>query len=154
VNSESESEIGAHMREDGDPYELQRFIDAQDRVYNSVLCELQGGHKKGHWMWFIFPQIEGLGKSHTARRFAISCREEAEAYLRHPTLAARLRECTQLVIAAEGQSPEEIFGVLDSLKFRSSMTLFSHATSDNAVFTEALHKYFRGDMDRLTLNRL
>jgi uncharacterized protein (DUF1810 family) len=137
-----------------DPYNLQRFVDAQAPVYEAVCAELRNGDKREHWMWFIFPQIKGLGHSYMADRFAITSKEEAAAYLEHPILGGRLRECTQLVNAVEGRSADEIFGDIDALKFRSSMTLFAHATSDNKVFTAALQKYFGGEFDRLTLERL
>ena len=119
-----------------------------------MLAELRAGRKSSHWMWFVFPQIEGLGHSPTAQRFAIASRAEAESYLRHPILGARLRECTQLVNAVVGRSIEEIFGYPDHLKFRSCMTLFAHATTDNEVFLEALRKYFGGEDDPLTVDRL
>lgn len=118
------------------------------------MAELRAGHKGSHWMWFVFPQIQGLGHSPTAQRFAISSLAEAEAYLRHPVLGPRLRECTQLVSAVEGRSIEEIFGHPDYLKFRSSMTLFAHATDEDQVFSDALRKYFGGEYDPLTLERL
>jgi uncharacterized protein (DUF1810 family) len=137
-----------------DIYNLQRFVDAQDSVYEEVCSELREGRKNGHWMWFIFPQIKGLGHSHLANEFAISSREEAEAYLKHPILGPRLRECSRLVTLVEGRSIDNIFGYTDSMKFRSSMTLFAHATSDNEIFKEALHKHFGGQFDRLTLERL
>ena len=105
-------------------------------------------------MWFIFPQIKGLGNSHMAKKFAISSREEAVAYLEHPILGPRLWECTRLVNLVEGRASDEILGYTDSLKFRSSMTLFAHATSDDVVFKHALQKYFAGEFDRLTLERL
>jgi uncharacterized protein (DUF1810 family) len=137
-----------------DHYNLQRFVDAQSPVFEEVCLELQEGHKKGHWMWFIFPQIEGFGYSQLARQFAISSREEAEAYLNHPILGPRLRHCTRLITLVEGRSIDQIFGDPDDLKFHSSMTLFANATSDNQVFRDALHKYFEGDLDRLTVERL
>ena len=133
---------------------LQRFVDAQSPVFEEVCLELQEGRKKGHWMWFIFPHIEGLGSSPLARKFAISSREEADAYLNHPILGPRLRHCTRLVTLVEGRSIDQIFGDPDDLKFHSSMTLFANATSDNQVFRDALHKYFGGELDRLTLERL
>src|SRR5580658_5317882 len=134
-----------------DSYNLQRFVDAQNSVYDKVCPELREGDKRGHWMWFIFPQIKGLGNSATAILFAISSREEAVAYLEHPVLGSRLRECTRLVNQVEGRSINQIFGYPDDLKFRSSMTLFAHVTSDNQVFLDALQKYFAGEFDRLTL---
>ena len=137
-----------------DPYNLQRFVDAQRPVYEQVRSELREGRKSSHWMWFVFPQIEGLGSSALARRFAISCLDEAEAYLKHPLLGPRLRECTQLVNFVEGATIDRILGYPDDLKFRSSMTLFAKATSDNRVFNEALSKYFGGEPDQATLERL
>ncbi len=137
-----------------DPYNLQRFVDAQNRVFEQVCLELQDGQKKGHWIWFIFPQIKGLGHSPMANRFAISSREEAGAYLQHPVLGPRLRECSRLVTVVEGRSIRQILGFPDDMKFRSSMTLFAHATPDNQVFLEPLAKYFGGEFDRLTLDRL
>jgi uncharacterized protein (DUF1810 family) len=137
-----------------DPYNLQRFVDAQKPVFEQVCSELREGCKKSHWMWFIFPQIKGLGHSETARTFAISSREEAQAYLNHPILGPRLRECSRLVTLVEGRSARQIFGSIDALKFRSSMTMFASVTSDNGVFTEALQKYFGGDVDSLTVEKL
>lgn len=133
---------------------LERFVQAQEPVIERVLTELRAGRKSSHWMWFVFPQIRGLGSSPTAQRFAIASRTEAEAYLRHPVLGPRLRECTQLVNAIEGRSPEEIFGYPDNLKFRSSMTLFAHVTPDNQAFLDALRKYFGGEYDPRTLDKL
>lgn len=137
-----------------DPYNLQRFVDTQNHVYADVRLELRGGRKEGHWMWFVFPQVQGLGRTSTSREFAISSRAEAEAYLMHPILGPRLRECASLVNSVEGASIEEIFGHPDYLKFRSSMTLFAQATDDNKVFLDALKKYFRGEFDPLTLQLL
>ena len=133
---------------------LERFIDAQEPVLERVLAELRTGRKSSHWMWFVFPQIQGLGLSPTAQHFAIASRAEAEAYLRHPVLGPRLRACTRLVNEVAERSIEEIFGYPDYLKFRSSMTLFAHATADNQVFVEALRKYFGGEDDPLTLDRI
>jgi uncharacterized protein (DUF1810 family) len=137
-----------------DRHHLQRFVDAQNHVYEQVCSELRKGDKRGHWIWFIFPQIKGLGYSATAARFAISSREEAVEYIEHPILGLRLRECTRLVTLVEGRSLDQIFGYPDNLKFRSSMTLFAHVTADNQVFLEALEKYCGGEFDRLTLERL
>lgn len=137
-----------------DPHNLRRFIDAQNPVYQQVCAELKAGHKRGHWMWFIFPQISGLGSSPIANEFAIKSVAEAEAYLRHPILGPRLRECARLVTSVEGRSIDQILGYPDNLKFRSSMTLFVHATSDNQVFMDALRKYFEGGFDPLTVDRL
>jgi uncharacterized protein (DUF1810 family) len=137
-----------------DPYNLQRFVDAQEPVFQQVLAELRAGRKTSHWIWFIFPQIQGLGHSSISREFAISSLAEAENYLRHPTLGPRLQECTALVNRVTGRSGEDIFGEVDSLKFRSSMTLFARATDDNQLFVEALNKYYSGELDQLTLDRL
>jgi len=137
-----------------DRYHLQRFIDAQNPVYEKVCTELRDGRKESHWMWFIFPQIRGLGNSPTATAFGISSRGEAEAYLAHPVLGNRLKECTLLVNEVEGRSAEQIFGYPDVLKFRSSMTLFASVATDNQLFTRALQRYFDGQPDRRTLERL
>lgn len=137
-----------------DPYNLQRFVDAQKSVHERVVSELKGGRKRSHWIWFIFPQIQGLGYSLASRTYAISCVEEAQAYLAHPSLGPRLRECTGLVNAVQGNSINEILGSPDDMKFSSSMTLFAHATTDNKEFRDALEKYFRGEEDRLTLEKL
>lgn len=137
-----------------DDYHLQRFLDAQEPAYRTVLAELQSGTKSGHWMWFIFPQIKGLGHSATAQKFAITSLEEAKAYLQHPVLGARLRECTHLVNHVEGTRAEQIFSYPDNLKFQSCMTLFMTATTDNRVFKGALLKFFEGRRDRLTLDIL
>jgi uncharacterized protein (DUF1810 family) len=137
-----------------DPYNLQRFVDAQEQIYDDVRQELADGRKRSHWMWFVFPQIDGLGTSAMARRYAISSLQEAEAFMQHPVLGPRLRATTGLVNAVSGRSIEDIFGYPDYLKFRSSMTLFARATSDNAVFIDALKKYFSGEADPDTLRLL
>jgi uncharacterized protein (DUF1810 family) len=137
-----------------DPYNLQRFVDAQDPVYEQVCEELRAGEKVGHWIWFIFPQLRGLGHSHMATAYGISSREEAEAYLKHPVLGPRLTECTQLVNLVEGRSINRIFGTPDDIKFRSSMSLFASVTSENQIFRDALQKYFGGKLDPLTVQRL
>jgi uncharacterized protein (DUF1810 family) len=137
-----------------DPYNLQRFVDAQRGVYEQAETELRAGRKDSHWMWYIFPQIKGLGQSATALKYAVSSRDEAKAYLNHPVLGPRLRECTRLVTAVDGRSIEDIFGYPDHLKFRSSMTLFAHATDDNHLFMETLSKYCRSEFDRQTIERL
>ncbi|OQW38225.1 MAG: calpastatin [Nitrospira sp. SG-bin2] len=134
-----------------DTYNLHRFLDAQERVYDAVLDELRSGRKASHWIWFIFPQITGLGHSEMAQRFAITSLDEARAYLQHPTLGPRLRACTQLVLDVNGRSAEEIFGYPDHLKFRSCMTLFLTAAPDHTLFNNALLKYFDGKPDQLTL---
>ena len=137
-----------------DPFDLDRFLRAQDSVFEQVKSELRAGSKRGHWMWFVFPQLKGLGSSWMAEKYAISSRAEAEAYLAHAILGPRLTECTRLVNQVEGRSAEAIFGVVDTLKFRSSMTLFTEVSRDGSVFAEALQKYFVGHPDRLTLERL
>jgi uncharacterized protein (DUF1810 family) len=132
---------------------LERFVIAQAQIYPRVLAELKAGRKQSHWMWFIFPQVAGLGHSAMAQMYAIASLEEAKAYLAHPVLGARLRECCQAVMAVEGKSAHEIFGSPDDLKFRSSLTLFDLA-SPNDIFQAALDKYFGGDADPLTLQKL
>jgi uncharacterized protein (DUF1810 family) len=137
-----------------DPFNLQRFVDAQEPVYQQVLAELRAGSKRSHWMWFVFPQIAGLGRSETARHFAIASRAEAAAYLAHPVLGARLRECCRLVTLVERRSARQIFGSPDDMKFRSSLTLFAAVAPDDAIFAAALRKYFGGEADTQTLARL
>jgi uncharacterized protein (DUF1810 family) len=138
-----------------DPYHLQRFVDAQASCFVQVRSELAAGKKRTHWMWFIFPQLDGLGSSPMAQRFAISGIEEAKAYLVYPVLGARLLDCTSLVNAVAGRSVEDIFGYPDDLKFHSSVTLFAAASHpENNVFSEALKKYFNGLPDKNTTNRL
>jgi len=137
-----------------EPHDLQRFVDAQDPMFDQVRTELRAGRKRSHWMWFVFPQLSGLGTSPIARRYAISSRAEAEAYLDHPILGPRLHECTRLVTEIRGRTIDEIFGYPDNMKFRSSMTLFAHARLDNKIFTEAIKKYFPDGFDPLTLERL
>jgi uncharacterized protein (DUF1810 family) len=136
-----------------DPFDLQRFIDAQGPVYQRVLAELRQGQKQSHWMWFIFPQLAGLGHSPMARRFAIASREEALAYLGHGVLGPRLRECTALVNAVQGRTITEILGSPDDLKFCSSMTLFS-VVSHDPEFAEAIAKFYGGTTDQRTLDLL
>jgi uncharacterized protein (DUF1810 family) len=137
-----------------DPFNLQRFLDAQAPVFEQARAELQQGRKRSHWMWFVFPQITGLGHSPMAMRYAISSLAEARAYLDHPILGPRLRECTRLVNLVEGRSIEDVLGYPDDMKFRSSMTLFAQATADNQVFLDALRKYFGGAFDPLTIEKL
>jgi uncharacterized protein (DUF1810 family) len=134
--------------------DLQRFIDAQRPLYDRVLDELRSGQKRTHWMWFMFPQIEGLGHSAMAQKFAIASREEAAAYLRHPLLGGRLEECTALVNAVREKSVREIFGQPDDMKFGSSMTLFAKVAKGHSVFHEAVEKYFDGRFDEATLTRI
>jgi uncharacterized protein (DUF1810 family) len=137
-----------------DTYDLQRFVDAQNPVFEQVCSELQKGRKRSHWMWFVFPQLRGLGASSMANKFGISSQDEAEAYLRHPILGPRLRECTRLVNLAEGSSIEEIFGYPDNLKFHSCITLFAQVEPEDDVFAAALQKYFDGQPDQVTIDHL
>lgn len=137
-----------------DPFNLKRFLLAQDRIYPHVLSELRAGQKVSHWMWFIFPQIRGLGRSPISIEYAISSRDEARTYWQHPVLGPRLKECTGLVLLVEGRSAFEIFDEPDDMKFRSSMTLFAQVAGDDEIFQRALDKYFEGAPDQLTLDRL
>ncbi len=135
-----------------DRFALNRFLNAQESVYEHVLAELRGRQKRSHWMWFIFPQMDGLGFSATTKYYAIKSLEEARQYLSHPILGARLLECSGIVLAIEGQSSiSEIFGYPDDLKLKSSMTLFSCVSDSPSVFDKVLDKYFRGERDAKTL---
>lgn len=137
-----------------DKIDLARFVEAQAPVYQQVTSELRAGRKTSHWMWFIFPQIHGLGRSSTAIEYAISGRDEARAYLEHPVLGLRLKECTGLLLEVEGSATAQILGSPDDMKFRSCMTLFAEVSPDDDIFTRALEKYFDGVPDRMTLDRL
>ena len=138
-----------------DRFHLERFVEAQAEVMDRVFAELRAGQKRSHWMWFVFPQIRGLGSSEMAMRYAISGREEARAYLDHAVLGARLQECAGIVVGLEGRTIDEIFGYPDDLKFHSSMTLFAEVADPSEwVFDKALMKYFGGEMDQATLARL
>lgn len=137
-----------------DRFNLQRFLDAQEPVAYRVTAELTSGRKTSHWMWFVFPQVKGLGRSSTAERFAIGSLAEAEAYHDHPVLGRRLREWTEIVVGLDGVSAEDIFGFPDYLKFRSSMTLFSRVENADPTFGKALEKYYRGKPDAKTLSIL
>jgi uncharacterized protein (DUF1810 family) len=137
-----------------DPFDLRRFVDAQERVYDTVLAELHSGAKRSHWIWFVFPQLRGLGHSPTAAHYGISSLDEARAYLAHDVLGPRLRECTRLVAQIDGRSVEDIFGWPDNLKVCSSMTLFAHATDDNADFRAVLDKFYNGVQDPVTVEQL
>jgi len=136
-----------------DPFDLIRFVRAQDPVYRDIQGELTRGRKQSHWMWFVFPQVAGLGFSAMSQRYAIASRAEAKAYLAHPILGPRLIECTRLVLAIEGRTINAILGAPDDAKFRSSMTLFD-AVSNEPVFDEALARYFSGERDGATLEIL
>ena len=140
-----------------DPFDLDRFVRAQDPVMGEVRRELADGRKRSHWMWFVFPQLRGLGRSATAQRYCIGCigsLGEARAYLAHPVLGPRLVECTGLVNRVEGRSVHEIFGGPDDLKFHSSMTLFASADPEALAFREALTRHFGGALDALTVEKL
>lgn len=134
-----------------DTHDLERFVTAQAPVYDTVLAELRAGRKRTHWMWFIFPQLAGLGRSVMAQKYAIASLDEAAAYLAHPVLGARLRECCALVAGHDGVSANQLFGEPDDAKFRSSMTLFARAAPDEPLFMRCLEKYFGGVKDGTTL---
>jgi uncharacterized protein (DUF1810 family) len=139
-----------------DPFDLQRFVRAQDSggTYAAALAELRAGRKRSHWMWFVFPQIAGLGSSPTARQYAISGRAEARAYLAHPVLGPRLVEGAQALLALDSTDPEVVLGGIDAQKLRSSMTLFAAAAPDQPIFPEVLDRYFGGAHDPATTDRL
>jgi uncharacterized protein (DUF1810 family) len=137
-----------------DPFDLMRFVEAQDGVYEQALAELKQGLKESHWMWFIFPQIEGLGRSSTARFYAIKSANEAKAYLEHPLLGPRLIECSNALLQHKGISASEIFGFPDDLKLKSSMTLFASIPESDSAFSSVLGQYFAGQLDQQTLARL
>ena len=134
--------------------DLERFVAAQDPIYDRVVAELRAGRKTTHWMWFVFPQIAGLGRSPASVRYALASLEEARAYLDHPILGARLRECTQIVADHSGLTAFDIFGGIDALKLHSSMTLFAHAAPDDPLFRTVLDRYFDAQADPQTLKRI
>jgi uncharacterized protein (DUF1810 family) len=138
----------------GAPFDLGRFLKAQQGVYGTAFGELRHGRKTSHWMWFVFPQIEGLGFSQMAQHYAIASLDEARAYLNHPVLGPRLKACVEAVNAIEGRTALQIFGHVDALKFRSSLTLFSAAAPGEPAFRDALDKYYGGERDPLTLRKL
>jgi uncharacterized protein (DUF1810 family) len=133
-----------------DPYNLERFVAAQRGAYDEALAEIRAGRKRSHWMWFVFPQIAGLGQSATSRFYAVAGLDEARAYLRHPLLGPRLVECAEALLALAGRSARDVFGVPDDVKLRSSMTLFELAEPERAVFGAVIDKYFHGDRDERT----
>ena len=133
------------------PYDLQRFVDAQAPVMTRVEAELRAGRKSSHWMWFVFPQLRGLGRSAMAERYGMASLDEARAYLAHPVLGMRLRECCGLALAVQGSSAQEIFGSPDDSKFRSSLTLFGRAAPQESVFADCLRRYYNGMEDPATL---
>ena len=142
------------MTASDDPHDLQRFVDAQESVIDDAKRELRSGRKRSHWMWFVFPQMAGLGRSQRSQYYGIASRAEAAAYLDHPVLGPRLRECTEIVNTVEGRSANEVFGSPDDLKFRSSMTLFDAVADDPEPFRMALEEYYDGDPDPKTLELL
>ncbi len=142
-------EISASDR--GDPHDLNRFTSAQEGIYDRVLAELRSGLKRTHWMWFIFPQIDGLGHSPTTRFYAIKSLAEARQYLSHPVLGPRLAECAESVLGVQGRSASDIFGYPDDMKLQSSMTLFALAAGPGSVFERVLDKYYQGKPDARTL---
>jgi len=142
------------MTNANDTFDLSRFTNAQENIYDSVLAELRNGRKRTHWMWYIFPQVDGLGHSATAKHYAIKSPEEARQYLNYPVLGQRLLECAEAVFAVEGRSASEIFGYPDNLKLKSSMTLFAYVAAPGSVFSRVLDKYFNGEQDALTLQIL
>lgn len=137
-----------------DPHLLQRFVDAQSSVYQQALGEIRAGQKRSHWMWFIFPQLDGLGRSETARFYSIKSASEAAAYLNHAVLVSRLLECTEAMLANKGKPAREILGYPDDLKFQSSMTLFGSVSSGMTVFQRAIDGFFSGNFDSRTLDLL
>jgi uncharacterized protein (DUF1810 family) len=136
------------------PFDLQRFLDAQQQTYDQALAELRSGEKRTHWMWFVFPQITGLGRSGMAQRFAISGLEEAKAYLSHPVLGRRLVESARALTDLDTADAAQVFGPVDAQKLQSSMTLFAKAAPDEPVFREVLDHYFGGALDERTTSRL
>jgi len=137
-----------------DPFDLRRFLDAQEPVYERATRELRAGRKYSHWMWYVFPQLRGLGWSRTAQVYGIGSIAEARAYLKHPVLGPRLEECVRLVLGVEGRTAEQIFGYPDYLKLRSCITLFAVAAENPRLFDDALERYYGGERDALTLERL
>ncbi|HEY6355924.1 MAG TPA: DUF1810 domain-containing protein [Burkholderiaceae bacterium] len=137
-----------------DPFDLQRFVAAQAPVYAQVIAELAAGAKTSHWMWFVFPQLKGLGRSSTARHFGLASLAEAQAYAQHTLLGARLRQCCGLLMALHGRSAPQIFGSIDTLKLRSCLTLLERAVPDEPLFGQLLDKYYSGERDAATLQLL
>ncbi len=137
-----------------DPHRLSRFVEAQAGTYDQALAELRAGRKTGHWMWFVFPQVAGLGRSPTAQHYAISRLDEARAYLAHPVLGPRLVECAQALLDLPGADAVAVLGSIDAVKLRSSMTLFAHADPTRSVFRAVLERYFRAEEDEATTSRL
>ena len=145
--------VRSDKHDPNNPFNLNRFISAQEEVYDRVVKELKNGSKRSHWMWYIFPQLDGLAQSTTSKYYAIKSREEAVAYLNHPVLGSRLNECANMVLDVEEKTVLQIFGYPDNLKLKSSMTLFSEVATDS-VFARVLDKYFQGERDSKTLELL
>jgi uncharacterized protein (DUF1810 family) len=148
--------LGEHLHRMSEDFDLQRFIDAQDAdgTYERAGAELRSGHKQSHWMWFVFPQLAGLGHSSMAQRYAISGLPEARAFLYPPVLGLRLLDCVQMLLQLPGNDPVAVFGQVDAQKLQSSMTLFSQADPQQQKFTEVLRQYFAGEADKTTIDRL
>ena len=144
----------ANLTPENDRFDLKRFVQAQEEIYPRALAEIKLGRKRSHWMWFIFPQIDGLGHSSTARLYAIKSKAEAEAYLDHPVLGKRLIECSEALLKIKGKSAEEIFGYPDDLKLRSSMTLFARVSDPDPIFYRVLDQYYGSQPDGQTLELL
>jgi uncharacterized protein (DUF1810 family) len=153
-NKESNMTTASDNNDYDDPFDLRRFTNAQDRIYDSVLAELKSGQKRSHWMWYIFPQIHGLGHSSTSKYYAIKSIEEARQYYTHPVLGRRLLECADAVLGIKERSISEIFGYPDDLKLKSSMTLFASVADPNSTFVRVLDRYFHGERDVMTLRLL
>jgi uncharacterized protein (DUF1810 family) len=137
-----------------DPFNLQRFVDAQAKDYAAAFKELSNGKKQTHWMWFVFPQFDGLGYSSTSKLYAIKSKAEARQYLEHPVLGERLLDCVKILLNLEGRSASEIFGYPDNLKLKSSMTLFAYVKGNHSLFGQVLDKYFQSERDTKTLDLL
>lgn len=149
-----EYDHGRMIDDDGGRFVLQRFVTAQEGCYDRVLAELRSGVKRSHWMWFVFPQLDGLGCSPMSRRYAIRSLAEARAYLDHPVLGKRLTNCCLILLHIDGQSMEQIFGYVDTLKLHSSMTLFCQVAGHDSVYDQVLDRYFDGRQDESTLSLL
>ncbi len=137
-----------------DPFDLQRFLDAQAGSYERALAELRAGRKTSHWIWYVFPQLKGLGFSEASRFYGLSGLHEARAYLAHPILGPRLRECVEAMLVTGDNSAKDVLGLTDAMKFRSSMTLFTEAAPQEALFAQALTRFFKGEADQKTLDLL
>ena len=146
--------VAAAVASAGDPHDLERFVSAQRGAYASAVVELRAGRKTGHWMWFVFPQIAGLGQSAMSQRYAIASLHEAGAYLAHPVLGPRIAECARILTELPGHDAEAVFGGIDAVKLRSSMTLFARASEDDSVYHAVLDQYFGGETDPHTDARL